>query len=230
MMMEVYSFSAKGKRENNEDYILSRQLSSDCSLFLVADGMGGYSYGEIASSLACESIAEYVNTNFIGSKIRQLFSDSLSIANKKINEKRQELSAKMGTTIAGVLIEGNKAYLFWVGDVRIYQFRENEILFQSEDHSLISEMKKKGNVSAKEIERYGNIVTRSLSGIPMEEESSINELSLMPEDIIILCTDGFWQNVNVPSISNLPVEEIHNQINKQTEAIDDNYSFLKIIF
>lgn len=228
--MEVNSFSAKGKRENNEDYILSRQISPDCSLFLVADGMGGYSYGEIASSLACESIAEYLSANYGRSKIKQLISDSLSVANNKINEKRQELAVKMGTTIAGALIEGSKAYLFWLGDVRIYQFRNNEILFQSEDHSLISEMKKKGHVSAKEIERYGNIVTKSLSGIPIEEEPEIVELSLMSEDVLILCTDGFWQNVNVSSINNLPVEEIKNLVNKQEEAMDDNYSFLKLIF
>ena len=228
--MEINSFSAKGKRENNEDYILSRQLSPDCSLFLVADGMGGYSYGEIASSLACESIAVYLSTNYEKSEIRKLLSDSLNIANKNINEKRQKLAVKMGTTIAGALIERSKTYLFWVGDVRIYQFRNNEILFQSVDHSLISEMKKKGYVSAKEIERYGNIVTRSLSGIPMEEEPEIIELSLMPEDVLFLCTDGFWQNFNVPSIINLPVEDIQNQVNKQEEAMDDNYSFLRIIF
>lgn len=228
--MEVNSFSAKGKRENNEDYILSCQLSPDCSLFLVADGMGGYSFGEIASSLACESIAEYLITNYQKSEMRLLLSDSLSIANRKINEKRKEFSAKMGTTIAGALIEGSKAYLFWVGDVRIYQFRNNEILFQSEDHSLINEMKKKGPVLAKEIARFGNIVTKSLTGIPMEEEFEISELSLIPEDILILCTDGFWQNVNVSSIINLTIEEIQTRIGTQENLMEDNYSYLKICF
>ncbi|MBK5262463.1 MAG: serine/threonine-protein phosphatase, partial [Peptostreptococcaceae bacterium] len=223
-------FSAKGKGENNEDYILSRQLSPNCSLFLIADGMGGYSYGEIASSLACESIAEYLSANYEKSEIRKLLSDSLNIANKNINEKRQKLAVKMGTTIAGVLIERNKAYLFWVGDVRIYQFQNNEILFQSVDHSLISEMKKKGHVSTKEIERYGNIVTRSLSGIPMEEEPEIIELSLMPEDVLFLCSDGFWQKNNVSTICELSLEDIKNQVNTHQDDMDDNYSFLKISF
>ncbi len=228
--MEVNSFSAKGKRETNEDYILKRQISPDCSLFLVADGMGGYSFGEIASSLACESIIEYLITNYQKSEIRLLLSDSLSITNRKINEKRQELSAKMGTTIAGALIEGSKAFIFWVGDVRIYQFRNNEILFQSEDHSLINDMKKKGYVSAKEIARFGNIVTKSLTGIPMEEELEISELSILPEDILILCTDGFWQNVNVSSIINLTIEEIQTRISTQENLMEDNYSYLKICF
>lgn len=226
--MEVYSFSAKGNRENNEDYILSQQISPDCSLFLVADGMGGYSYGEIASSLACNSIAEFLIVNYEKSEIKRVLSESLNIANKNINEKRQELAVKMGTTIAGAMIEGSIAYIFWVGDVRIYQFRNNEILFQSEDHSLINEMKKKGHVSAKEIERYGNVVTRSLSGIPMEEVPEIIELSLMSDDIIILCTDGFWQSVNVSSMINLTIEEIKTEISTQEYLMEDNYSYLKI--
>lgn len=226
--MEVNSYSAKGKRENNEDYILSRQLSPDCSLFLIADGMGGYSYGEIASSLACNSIAEYLMVNYDKSEIKRLLLDSFNIANKRINEKRQELAVKMGTTMAVAMIEGSIAYIFWVGDVRIYHFRNNEILFQSEDHSLITEMKKKGHVSAKEIERYRNVVTRSLSGIPMEEEPEIIELSLMPEDVLILCTDGLWQNVNVSTIFNLSIEQIQYLIKNQEEIMEDNYSFMKI--
>lgn len=227
-MIEVNSFSAKGKRENNEDFILNRQLSPDCSLFLVADGMGGYSYGEVASSMACESIAKNFTTNYRDSEIKQLISDSLSVANNKLKERRIELSAKMGTTIAGVVIEGTMAYLFWLGDVRIYHFRNEEILFQSEDHSLINEMRKQGDVSAKEIERYGNIVTRSLPCVSMEEEQVIFELPLLPGDVLILCTDGFWQNVNVPLISNLSLEEIQDQVNNQEEVMEDNYSFMRI--
>jgi serine/threonine protein phosphatase PrpC len=228
--MEVNSFSDKGKRENNEDFILSQQLTEDCSLFLVADGMGGYSYGEIASSLACESIAEYLITNFGNSEIKQLLSNSLIIANEMIAEKRKELSVKMGTTIAGVLIFGSIAYVFWVGDVRIYHFRNNKINFQSEDHSFINEMKKNGNVSIKEMKRFGNIVTKSLSGVPMEEEHKIIDLFLISGDTLILCTDGFWQKVNVPSISNLPLEDIENLIRRNEYDMEDNYSILKISF
>ena len=228
--MKAYSFSAKGRRENNEDYILNRQLSPDCSLFLVADGMGGYLYGEIASSLACEVIAEYLVANYGKSGLKQMLSHSLIVANKKIYEKRQEIAAKMGTTIAGTVIEGSTAYLFWCGDVRIYQFRNNEIIFQSEDHSLINEMKKQVNVSASEIERYGHIVTRALTGITMEEDQDIIELSLMLGDVLIICTDGFWQNINVSSVSNLTEEEIQDQLDTHKEDMDDNFSILKLNF
>jgi len=74
------------------------------------------------------------------------------------------------------------------------------------------------------------ISARSLSGIPMEEEPEIIELSLMPEDVLFLCTDGFWQKNNVSTIYNLSVEDIKNQVNTHQDDMDDNYSFLKISF
>lgn len=229
-MMKVFSISEKGKRENNEDFILSNQFSSDCSLFLVADGMGGYSYGEIASSIACSSISEYIQSNFGQSNKKQLILDSLDLANEKIKKKRDEFSSKMGTTIAGTLIIGNNALCFWLGDVRLYHFRNNEIIFQSEDHSLINEIKKKGDVTIKEIERFGNIVTKSLSGTHFDEGPPIVELSLTPGDILALCTDGFWQKIDVLSIVNLSLDQIQNQISEYFDLMDDNYSFLKINF
>lgn len=228
--MEVFSFSEKGRRENNEDYILHNQLSPDCAIFLVADGMGGYHHGEIASSLACETIAKHSIENYGKTEVKQLISQALTLANNKINEMRNVLQEKLGTTIAGAVIEGKKAYLFWLGDVRIYQFRKNEIIFQSEDHSFVNELKKQGNVSAKEIERYGNIVTKSLIGISTEEEQPIIKTSLLPGDTLILCTDGFWQKVSVPVIKNLSNEEIFTCINNIGDELDDNYSFLKIKF
>ncbi len=228
--MEVYSFSAKGKRENNEDYLSNRQLAPGCSLFLVADGMGGYLHGEIASSLACETIAEYIVANYGIIENTQLIPESLSLANHKINEKRKELATKMGTTIAGVLIEGSKSYFFWLGDVRIYHFQKDEILFQSEDHSLISDMKKQRNVSVKEIERYGNIVTRSLTGSPFEQVPPIIISMLKPGDIILLCTDGLWKNKSITSLIDLPESEIQNCLLPLESTNDDNYSLLRLTF
>jgi len=227
--MEVYSFSAKGKRENNEDFILIQQLSPDCSLHLVADGMGGYSYGELASSLACESIAEYLIANIGKADIKQLLAHSLDFANKNINAKRKQLATKMGTTIAGVVIEGKMAYFFWLGDVRIYQFRNSEIIFQSEDHSFLNEMKGKETITTKEIERYGNIVTQSLSGNSLEKECPVVELPLRPYDVLIICSDGLWRNVHVPSLVSLTGDSMNDQLLKFENSMEDNYSVLRIL-
>jgi len=64
----------------------------------------------------------------------------------------------------------------------------------------------------------------------MEEVPEIIELSLMNEDVLILCTDGFWQNFNVPSIINLTTEEIQSEISTHENLMEDNYSYLRICF
>ncbi|MEI6422660.1 MAG: protein phosphatase 2C domain-containing protein [Lentisphaerota bacterium] len=228
-MPDVYSFSAKGKRENNEDFIFTQQLSPDCSLHLVADGIGGYSYGELASTLACVSIAEYMISNIDKDNTQQLIAHSLDFANNSIKAKRKQLATKMGTTIAGVVIEGTMAYFFWLGDVRIYLFRNSEIIFQSEDHSFINEMKWKEVISTKEIERYGNIVTQSLSGNSLEKECPIVELPLWPDDVIIICSDGLWRNFHVPSLVGLTKDSMNDQLITFENSMEDNYSVIRIL-
>lgn len=226
--MQVYSFSAKGIRENNEDCILNRNLSASCSIHIVADGMGGYSYGEIASTLACETIALTFESNLGKIDTRSLIHQAVTNANTTILQKRKELGDKMGTTIAGVFIENETAYLFWLGDVRIYLYRNNEIQFQSTDHSLISEMKQNGHISAVDIARYKNIVTRHISGSPQEQEIPIVLVSLLPGDTLILCSDGLWQNWNISSVFNLSEEELNNTFCKNESSNDDNYTFLRL--
>lgn len=228
-MMEIYSFSAKGNRENNEDYILSSRLSPECSLFLVADGMGGYLHGEIASSLACETIAEHVTDAIGKTNINRLIINALNLASDRINKKSKSLGTKIGTTIAGALVEKNKGFFFWLGDVRIYHFRNSELLFQSEDHSLINEMKRNRNVAPKEIKRYGTIITKSLPSVLLEEDPVIIETSLFSGDVLIICSDGLWQKANVTIFQNLTKDILHSWIISSEKVFDDNYSLLRII-
>ena len=226
--MQEYSFSAKGSRENNEDCILSRHLSDYCSIHIVADGMGGYSFGEIASYLACETILETIKSNLGKIEARSLINQAITDTNAVINEKRKELGEKMGTTIAGALIENNTAFLFWLGDVRMYLFRNNEIVFQSTDHSLINEMKQNGHVSAVDIARYKNIVTRHISGSSQEPETPIVEVNLLPGDTLLLCSDGMWQNWNISSVFALSEDELNNTFCKKESTNDDNYTLLRL--
>lgn len=229
-MMQVYSFSAKGIRQNNEDCVLSRQLSASSSIHIVADGMGGYSYGEIAASLACETILNTIGSNLGKLDARSLINQAITDANAAINEKRKELGEKMGTTIAGAFIKNEKAYLFWLGDVRIYMYRNNEVHFKSTDHSLINEMKQNGHVSSVDIARYKNIVTKHISGSPQEQEVPIVPVNIVPGDILILCSDGMWQNWSISALVNTPEDRLINVLSEQESANDDNYSMIRIHF
>lgn len=228
--MTVYSYSGKGNRETNEDYIKSEIISDSISLHIVADGMGGYKYGEIAAQVSTDTIVQYISSRYSVVDITSTIQQAIKFANEEIALKRKALHAKLGTTIAGVFICESVAYAFWMGDVQIQHFRDNKQLFISESHSLINEMKVNGVVSAKDIERYKNIVTKSLSGIPLEESIRIVEIQLQQGDIIFISTDGLYNSISVSDLISKKDVEIDEEIKLLEETNEDNFTLLKIDF
>ncbi len=227
--MKVYSYSGKGNRETNEDYLANIQFDNQTSLHIVADGMGGYLYGEIASQVATDAIVQYISERFTDKDITTAIQQALIFANEQIALKRKALHAKLGTTIAGVFIRENVAYAFWVGDVQIQHFRNNELLFVSESHSLINEMKKNGVVSSKDIERYKNIVTKSLSGNTLDDNLPIIQLQLLPKDTLCICSDGFYNSIEVSELMTKADVEIDVELKLLENENEDNYSIIKIV-
>jgi len=227
--MTVYSYSGKGNRETNEDYIRSIQFENNASLHIVADGMGGYLYGEIAAQVATDAIVQYISERHSDWNITSTIQQAFEFANEEIALKRKALHAKLGTTIAGVFIQESVAYAFWMGDVQIQHFRDNKQLFISESHSLINEMKGNGVVSGKDIERYKNIVTKSLSGNTLDDNLPIIQLQLLPEDVICICSDGFYNSIEVSELISKPDLEIVEKLKKLENSNEDNYSIVKIV-
>jgi protein phosphatase len=227
--MKVYSYTGKGNRETNEDYLANIQFDSQTSLHIVADGMGGYLYGEIASQVATDAIVQYISERHSELDISSTIQQALVFANEQIALKRKALHAKLGTTIAGVFIRENVAYAFWVGDVQIQHFRNNELLFVSESHSLINEMKKNGLVSSKDIERYKNIVTKSLSGNTLDDNLPIIQLQLLPNDILCISSDGFYNSIKISELITKQDLEIEAELKKLEDTNEDNFSIIKII-
>lgn len=226
--MTVYSYSGKGNRETNEDYIKSEIISDSISLHIVADGMGGYKYGEIAAQNATEAIFQFFEVNPIEHNIPQFIRQAIELANSIIFNLQKQYHTKLGTTIAGVLIINNTAYAFWLGDVQIQHFRDNKQLFISESHSLINEMKANGVVSAKDIERYKNIVTKSLSGNTLDDNIPIIQLQLLPEDVLCICSDGLYNSNDVYDLISKQDVEIVKALKLLENSNEDNYSIVKI--
>jgi protein phosphatase len=216
--MIVYSYSGKGNRETNEDYIKSVQFDNNASLHIVADGMGGYLYGEIASQVATDAIVQYISERHSDGNIASTIQQAIEFANEEIILKRKALHAKLGTTIAGVFIRESVAYAFWLGDVQIQHFRDSKQLFISESHTLINDMKKNGVISAKEIERYKHIVIRSLSGSPLDEPIPTVEIQLHQGDIICISSDGLYNSINPARlITNSDIE-----LDAKLQDLDEN--------
>jgi serine/threonine protein phosphatase PrpC len=227
-MIKVYSYTGKGNREINEDYIKSEILSNSVSLHIVADGMGGYQYGEVASQIATESIFQFIVENTIEGDVHLLIQQAVEFANNQIHSKRNQYHAKLGTTLAGVLLIKDVAYAFWLGDVQIQHFRDNKQFFISENHSLINDMKKNGVVSTKEIERYKHIVTRSLSGTTIDTPVPIVDIQLKKGDIICISSDGLYNSINPVTLIKKTWTKIKNELVKKEITNEDNFSLFII--
>lgn len=223
--MEIFPFSAKGLQKTNEDYYSNVQFDKNSSLHIVADGMGGYTHGDIASRIATEAIVDYIYSRYQDSDLEIVIKKSLRFANEQIRQMQEALQAKLGTTIAGVFIREHIAYAFWLGDVQIYHFRNDKLLFLSENHSMVNKMRKNEVLLNKDIERYGNIVTQSLSGSELKT-ISIAQLELHHNDVICICSDGFYRKYDVEKFIRLSEKKSLELLEKEVQTAQDNYTIV----
>lgn len=189
MNILIDSYTDVGGRENNEDsYKVCK--SDNGTLLIVADGLGGHSSGELASSIAITCLEKEFNSeNFnIEQAIKNANADILQVQfDKGINTK---------TTVTAVWIKDEKTIAAHVGDSRIYFLKDNEIIFQSIDHSLSQIAVKAGDISLAEIRHHEdrNVLVRAL-GAKEDVKVDISEFNTDEIDSILLCSDGFWEYV-----------------------------------
>jgi serine/threonine protein phosphatase PrpC len=164
--MQVHTICEKGNRPQNEDFIISVTLSETSSIHIVADGMGGYEHGDWASKAVAETMVNYFQQHiYVASSIEALIRDAVELSNETLRTMKSQAHAKMGSTLAGLLLINDLAYAFWVGDARIYHLRNHQIIFQSTDHSLINQMAAAGQIITPALrQQYGHIVTRAIQG------------------------------------------------------------------
>lgn len=189
-------------REHNEDAI---GADLDAGLLVLADGMGGYNAGEVASGIAVKTVLQLVGEacrreerNATDAETRMMrqtivLRDAVARANKVIHQtaKTQPQCAGMGTTIAACLFFDNRVSLAHVGDSRIYRLRRNRFEQLTMDHSLLQELVDKGYYSQEEAQRSTskNYVTRAL-GVEPIVQVEIQEDEVQPGDVYLLCSDG----------------------------------------
>ncbi len=197
------------RRDSNEDAYATRP---DLGLFLVADGMGGHAAGEIASSVAAQTIELFSNDTRLRDMNRTWpfpFEPALSIdgnrlkaafrlANRQIAERMasaQELKG-MATTVSAVLIDENAtatatAAIGHVGDSRVYLYRGGTLRQLTDDHSWVGEQIRSGAMTPSDARRHPwrNVVTRAISG-GADPEIDVLETPLEAGDRLLLCSDG----------------------------------------
>jgi len=189
-------------REHNEDTIAS---DVDVGLLVLADGMGGYNAGEVASGIAVKTITNLVREGLaredLGSLDRAtgltrpsiVLRDAITRANKIIYQtaRSQAECEGMGTTVVAALFYDNKISIAHVGDSRLYRQRGSQISQVTMDHSLLQELVDRGFYSPEEAQRAANknYVTRAL-GVEPQVEVEVQEHPVDKGDIFILCSDG----------------------------------------
>lgn len=192
MTIDFSCYSHIGRRQNNEDAQCALQTPSGF-LCVVADGLGGHKNGEYAAQLAVETLRRCLDRQARLSE--DLMEDTIIRANADIFA-LQKRWPEAQTTIAALWVQGESAIAATVGDTRIYQFRNREILFQSTDHSVAQLAVIAGEITPRQIRDYPkrNQLTRSL-GWEDEPWIDICTLSVKQGDRFLVCSDGFWEEL-----------------------------------
>lgn len=222
--MKIYSFSSKGNRILNQDYFKNIVILKDISMHIVADGMGGYEYGELAAKIATDTFTEFMVQNIKNNSIENNINMAFVAANNAVIEESKKLKSKIGTTIAGVIINQNDIYAFWLGDVRIYLFRGNKQFFVSKDHSLINQMRNEEIVPIEKIDRYKHIVTKSIPEKYFKDPVPIVKLNKEQNDTIIICSDGLHNNIDPGIFIEKKTVDLDKYLNEYSSKMNDNYT------
>ncbi len=204
--MIIKYFTEKGLRKHNEDFILSKQIDEVTSLHIVADGMGGYNKGNIASETVANILFNTISKNSQAENILEIIEQAIEEANSKISQLNIEQKTKMGTTIAGVFVKYNSAIMFWAGDVKILHIRNEKVIFESKDHSLINQLKDNDSFSEKvDYGKIRHIVNRSIQGLNEKYKADYHSAKLQTFDRIIICSDGILDRVSISGLAKLDI-------------------------
>jgi protein phosphatase len=223
--IQFAEFTDTGRvREHNEDAVGS---NPDIGLMVLADGMGGYNAGEVASGIAVQIVSELAvaganreereDIDPHSGLMRQsiVLRDAVYRANKIIFQTAQSQThcEGMGTTIVACMFYDNKISIAHVGDSRAYRLRGDTFEQLTLDHSLLQELVDRGFYSHDEAQRSTNrnYVTRAL-GVEPTVEVEVHEHDVLPDDIYLLCSDGLPDMVED--------EDIHLTISTFNASLD----------
>lgn len=180
-------------RSFNEDTIATEL---DLGLAIVADGMGGYKAGDVASGMAASIMLEELKQRLRASEpdaLTEILCAAVARANQAIYQAAQANPQyhSMGTTVVAALLRDNRIYFTHVGDSRLYRLRQGKLAALTTDHSILHEQLSQGLISADDAKtsHNRNLVTRAL-GVDPHTDCTAQMQSVEAGDIFLLCSDG----------------------------------------
>lgn len=219
--------------ESNFDLVLEEEIFKDDFYLAIADGMGGYDFGEIASKSVLEFLLKYnmLNEESAIDVLKQLQKDlyKLSFYHKKYSG--------MGTVLSGLKVLKENVIVYNVGDSRTYRVHKGEVNFVTEDDSYVYGIYKKGMLTYDEMRKHpnNNIVTSCYRAVKEElKDFEIKEFEKIIGDRYFICSDGLWEMIETKELHELISSvDIKNNLMKLLRlSIEnggkDNISFILI--
>jgi protein phosphatase len=182
-------------RSSNEDSVFA---DPEAGILIVADGMGGHAAGEVASELAVRTISQVLEEGLPPGaadtqEVIRLLRQSIDQANLAIQARAAQDRALrgMGTTVAIVVSRGEQLCVGHVGDSRVYLIAAGQLQRLTQDHSLVSQMVRAGQITPEQARTHHlrNVITRSL-GFDTSAQPDLQVLRWAPGDCLVLCSDG----------------------------------------
>lgn len=215
-------------RTNNEDNFASLRLADNACLLVVCDGMGGLEHGEVASRIAIDTFVSkirsallpYIKSDCIvdtsDSRISFILENAVLCANeevlKEIKTKNND-NKVMGSTLVGILLINENAYVVNVGDSRAYATIDGQLYQITKDHSYVQMLIEEGLISQDEIKNHPkrNAITRAI-GISQTVSPDYFKLDLTAGCRMLLCSDGLTNYA--------PVDEIEKYILSDLDCVE----------
>lgn len=220
------------RRSNNEDSYFAKKYSDEISLYVVADGLGGYEGGEIASRLLTIKMSRYFEEHLNDDlKDESIVSDILLTALDKINSeiyKMETSSPKyngMGTTIVLVAVIYNKVYYLSVGDSRLYYISNdrNSIKQITEDDTYVNTLLKTNAIEQKDVENHPqkHVLTKAI-GVFKDIKTELHVLN-ETSGYLLLCTDGLTNMLDNEAILQvLQMKKFENTADEYIKKANEN--------
>jgi type VI secretion system protein ImpM len=177
-------------RSNNEDGFVER---SDAGIWVVADGMGGHSHGEVASRMVCDALADF--------PLDGTFEEAVDAATKRVQDVNDHLlrssmhaapTDRCGSTVVVLLVRGARSAVLWAGDSRVYRSRGGRLEQLTRDHS-VAELEGSGPLES-------SVITRAV-GVEPDLQLDVYRDAVQPDDRFLLCSDGLTRVVPLPIIT-----------------------------
>lgn len=189
-------------RSINEDSILSLP---EVQLWAVADGMGGYEAGNVASDMIVKAL-ESISKKATLSEMVDCVEDSLLDVNRRILEYADIMleGRTLGSTVVTLVIQEHTGVCLWAGDSRLYRYRNNQLDQISRDHSQVEELLQQGFITPEEAETHpdSNVITRAI-GAHTELHIDVDTFTVQMGDTFLLCSDGLYNMVSNEEIINI---------------------------